>query len=598
MRRPGRRRAALRVALAAAFAAVAGAGLHCAHVEPPPGGPIDTIPPVIIAVHPAPGAVDVPRDVVAALRFSEWIDRGAARGHVLLSPPLPGRLKGEVDGDRLILHWPRTLQANTAYRLTVLGTVKDLHGNSMGRAFSLAFSTGRSFDSGAVAGRVMVLDRKGPALVALYRAVGRDSGRVWPRTLQAAAAFRPDSLPHPGRELPAFIAPADSLGAFALDSVSQGDYALLAFEDIDGNLLPDAGFEPMAVGPANLHLGPRAPDQFLRMAVIDTTPPRLRSARILPDTVGDSSVPAAVRVKFDRQVEPFAAADAGNYQLYAPGDTVRVAAVGWDAVAGDWVLSVVLRPKTSYRLRVRNVRDLSGQAVAAAGDTLACTAAPPDTLAWTLSFLYPPDASGYASPRPPGDLPTTDSLRLRSSRLLTPARWSVLKDRLEARVDTVPAPIHLQPAGPVEFTLSLGRALRPGQSLRLRLRPIPPDTIIRTLASGQAVDSAHLGALKFAVKGWAGWTFLLQGPAPAAERVISAGGDTAATGSIPAGLYRIAAFWDRDHNGIWNPGALRPWTPQEPFAVLIDSIRVTPGAATDATPLVPGYSGAALTPAK
>ncbi len=445
---------------------------------------MDAIPPKAVAVYPQPGALKVPRDAVPAVQFSEWIDRSTGRGQVIISPPLPGKIKTEVDGDRLLIHLPRKsggLRPNTPYRVTVRASLKDLHGVSMGNPVSFTFTTGESFDSGRVTGRVFVPDAKAPALAALYRMGQRDAGSVLPRMLLEQEVFRPDSLPNPWSELPAFVSQADSTGAFAFDSITQGDYALLAFQDINGNLLPDFGFEPVGIGPGDLQLSPRAANQSLALSLLDTT---------------------------------------GVH---------------------------------------------AGQA---------------DTN-WTLVFVDPSDASGKFRKRQNDLLPGSE-YRLRSSLSLNAERWSLLQEHLEARKDTVPVGLEIKALDSTDFSLHLANPLHMGQSLRLRLKT--GDTTFRVLASVKALDSLHLGGLKFQVPDvWQRWMFVLQTVPPSGEQVLKPIGNAVAVDALASGTYRLSAFLDRNEDGTWNPGTLRPWVPQEPWSVALDSIEVLPGTAVDLT---------------
>ena len=43
---------------------------------------------------------------------------------------------------------------------------------------------------------------------------------------------------------------------------------------------------------------------------------------------------------------------------------------------------------------------------------------------------------------------------------------------------------------------------------------------------------------------------------------------------VPAGRYRVFAFWDRDGDGRWNPGRSRPFLPAERFGVYPDTVGV------------------------
>src|SRR5690606_15513647 len=134
---------------AAVVLGVLGTCVRCAHVEPPSGGPADQTPPAVAAVYPAPDAVNVRPDAPLVFQFSEWIDRNAVRGAVMVSPPFPGRLRVAADGDRLEVRPPagRGFRPGTTYDVTVLGALRDLRGNAMGRAFTLRFATGPRLDS-------------------------------------------------------------------------------------------------------------------------------------------------------------------------------------------------------------------------------------------------------------------------------------------------------------------------------------------------------------------------------------------------------------------------------------------------------------------
>ena len=189
-----------------------------------------------------------------------------------------------------------------------------------------------------------------------------------------------------------------------------------------------------------------------------------------------------------------------------------------------------------------------------------------------------------------------DTYRLRSNHPFDAARWSVLEKRLEARADTVPVKVQILKQDSLELSMQLSRqqepALRAGQTLQLRLRPGTDsgfsDTAFRTLASAKALDSSQLGSLGFRVPGlWKGWTFLLQTLSPGSERVLKPGAsDSVNVEPLAAGPYRLSAFQDKDGDGLWFPGSLRPWIPQEPYRVLLESLEVKPGVATDATPLL------------
>lgn len=557
------------------------------------------MPPLVTAVHPAPGARNVPTDASLVFQFSEWIDRAAARNPALLSPPLPGGLRAEVKGDRLLLR-PASggLRPNTAYQATVLGTVHDLRGNALGNAFTLRFSTGETFDSATVAGRILHPEGKGVLIAALYRM--EDRAAAEPLSTRDTS-FRPGATPAPWRELPAFITAADSGGFFAFDSVRQGEYALFAFEDLNGNHSFNAGIEAAATGTLSLPLRPRGPGQFVRLAPLDTLPLRVPRAGFLPDTVfGDSAdrrVAGLVRLEFSRAPHPARAAEASRYRLLSEeeeeeeGGTPPVTGAAWSPLHEAWVLETApLREGGTYRVEVRGRPDFPGRAGAGSGfpdlDTSAAftVEAPADSVEWQLKFTRAGAMAGVdrAADRPlPG---RTHSLA--GDRPLPAARWNRLKERLQVLMhDTVAVSASVRRTGPVSFLLELAEPLPPAASITLRLPPEGEDSVATQLVSTRAADTANWGRIRFLPPpALREWTFRLRetGTAPV-EHHLERSGDSVTSGRLGAGNYRLLAFEDRDGDGAWHPGSLRPWISQEPQVEVLDSVAVQSGEPADLT---------------
>src|SRR5690606_24786064 len=189
------------------------------------------------AVYPAPDAVNVRPDAPLVFQFSEWIDRNAVRGAVMVSPPFPGRLRVAADGDRLEVRPPagRGFRPGTTYDVTVLGALRDLRGNAMGRAFTLRFATGPRLDSARLDGALVAAERRGTVVAALYAAGGTRAAAPPEALAPRDTGYRPGAAPEPWRELPLRLAAADSAGAFRLEGAAPGDYALFAFDDVNGN---------------------------------------------------------------------------------------------------------------------------------------------------------------------------------------------------------------------------------------------------------------------------------------------------------------------------------------------------------------------------
>ncbi|MCD6024686.1 MAG: putative lipoprotein [Fibrobacteria bacterium] len=571
------------LALAASFVA-----WKCAHIEPPSGGPVDTQAPRVLAVYPAPGARNVPLDAPVVFQFSEWIDRTAARNQAFVSPPVRGRLQVAAEGNKLQVRPSEAAggwRANTSYQVTVLPSLQDLHGVRAGKPFVLRFSTGAEVDVGSLSGTVLSADPKGNRMVALYRAGNRAS--VEPLSAREEN-FQPGSLPEPWRELPAFLALADSLGRFRFDSVAQGEYSLLAFEDVNGNFTYDFGFENAAPGTLSLALRPRAEEQVLRTAPADTLPLRIVKADFVADAAPDSAaapagVPGRVRLEFSRPPHPARAAEPGRYRILPagaaadPAGSLPVSAAGWSALDEAWMLETPPLRAGAYRVEMRGRPDYPGRDPRNLPDTsvsFTVGSASSDTAAWKFSFIQ---ASALTSlPRLLTWAPPGTGFTVASNLPLTPSRWKTLTERLETRVDTLTQLHEITIVNNFTFSLQLKKAPPRGARLELRLRPAPGDSAARSLASLSFLDSATVGSVRFTPPArWAGWTFRLDEggresyPAPSAE--------------IPAGRYRLFAFRDDDRDGLWNPGYLKPWIPQEPHALALDSVEVKAGVTTDLT---------------
>ena len=62
----------------------------CAGQRPPEGGPVDSVPPEIISVYPAPNTVNF-SDNKVALEFSEYVDRRSTEEAIFISPSIEAK---------------------------------------------------------------------------------------------------------------------------------------------------------------------------------------------------------------------------------------------------------------------------------------------------------------------------------------------------------------------------------------------------------------------------------------------------------------------------------------------------------------------------
>lgn len=257
---------ALRTALGPALVTVAAVG--CAHVEAPPGGPTDSIPPVVVRVRPDSLSVNPGFRGAVRFEFGERISERDVERSVLLAPA-PGGVKVEKAGNSVKAEPRRGWQADRIYHATLLPIVADLFGNRMREPVTLVFSTGPEIPSNRLVGRVV--DR--------VTGQGVRGVRVEARWLDGDVAY---------------LALTDTAGAFRFAPMPPGRYLIVAFEDRNRNLTLEP-FEPADSTALGL-TGTDTASVRLRIVEPDTTPPVLGWAR-MADSV-------TARLNFDDPLDP------------------------------------------------------------------------------------------------------------------------------------------------------------------------------------------------------------------------------------------------------------------------------------------------------
>ena len=194
----------------------------------PSGGPKDTIPPVIVEVIPAIGAVNVPvHGTKIELKFNEYVTVKEAK-NLYLSPPLEKKPKYRLKGKGVQIIFENDLDSNKTYTLDLTNAIADNNEGNMFPGFTLVFSTGNVIDSMMVTGIVQDCNTLKPvkgATVMLYK------------DLADSAIFqkRPDAA-----------VKTDDWGFFCLRNVQDTVYRLYAIIDENGNNMYEPETEKVA----------------------------------------------------------------------------------------------------------------------------------------------------------------------------------------------------------------------------------------------------------------------------------------------------------------------------------------------------------------
>jgi hypothetical protein len=230
--------------------------LACARMEPPPGGPPDAAPPLLVNTLPDSFQVFPDFDSDVEFIFDEVISEGGS----------PSQGAGTGDLERLVILSPTTeiprvrwrrnritvrpdegWQKDRVYRVELLPGITDLRRNRLDSGATVTFSTGAPAPRTSFQGTVVDWTSARPAQGALV-----------------VATKMPDSLPYRGI--------ADSSGKFTLGPLPAGEYVVSGVLDENRNHLADPreAFDSARVTRSDSTLE-------LWAFVHDTAPPRVRT---------------------------------------------------------------------------------------------------------------------------------------------------------------------------------------------------------------------------------------------------------------------------------------------------------------------------------
>ncbi|MBD3161614.1 MAG: hypothetical protein GF346_05230 [Candidatus Eisenbacteria bacterium] len=179
------------------------AGVACAQVEPPSGGPVDQEVPRVAALSPDSAAVSVDPDTISFL-FSKEMDEGSVQDWTFWAPPLPLAERSWEEGRRLDLILAAPLEDDQTYTVLLGEEVVDRRGIALG-PWQAAFATGPDLDDGVIEGTV--------------RGGRIRTGGVYLYVWSASDSISPEAeeLPPPLR-----IAQADRSGRFRIEAIPRG----------------------------------------------------------------------------------------------------------------------------------------------------------------------------------------------------------------------------------------------------------------------------------------------------------------------------------------------------------------------------------------
>jgi|GEM_PF-5987369 len=585
----------------------------CAHIESPPGGPEDKLVPYATAQYPAPGALNQPRNLQAAVEFSEWMSPTAAPAHIQVTPALSRKFHPRWEGKVLILEYKGLLDTLTTYTLTLQPQFTDLAGNKMSAQHKIVFATGPQLDTATLSVRLpRFLPQEGSPRNYLGALYPEGLTRFSLSYLNTPHTKAPDSLPAPAFERPMYIGNIDSTGLLVIQNVRKGLYSLLVFNDLNGDQKPQIGTEPLGIGTSALKPG-HSEEQHLIPTPYDTLSPTVQSVKFKNLKFSDSSKASTsglLLVQFKQPLDTsyFNPAHFFLTQTDTP-DTLKISQMYYDSQEKSLVfpLSSLAAQKT-YTIHIQQITGVYGDTLKT---PLKSVFTIPDTLHTFNTTLK------HLSPQPTDSLVFREGVLMYREKPIEPFELDSLSKmyRFSSETDTLPPvpllrnshllllkPTGLEHKGQVLSLDMLSpqilkkdssdriNPIRPEDSSKhAKIPPSPQPTFEKTPSSPESISTPRYTSVwksQLAQKGkWASlnweqqshmgnWVISLHSRSQIFPNRFLPQKNRVTWDSLPAGFYTYSAFLDLNGNGRWDPGKLSPWKAQEPRWYFTDTLHL------------------------
>ena len=132
-------------------------GYSCANIIPPTGGPIDSLPPVLIEANPKDSTLNFKGNRIV-LTFDEYVDLKDVQNNLLFTPLFETVPIVEVKLKQVTVRIRDTLEPNTTYTFDFGNAITDVNENNPYKYYTYTFSTGPYIDSLQLTGRVWLAE--------------------------------------------------------------------------------------------------------------------------------------------------------------------------------------------------------------------------------------------------------------------------------------------------------------------------------------------------------------------------------------------------------------------------------------------------------
>src|SRR5439155_14441883 len=191
-------------------------GPGCANIIPPQGGFRDSIPPVLLKASPEDSSTNFKTNRIT-LTFDEYISDIQNSLQNLIISPVPKR-DPDIESKlrTVIIKLKDTLEPNTTYTINFGDAIRDINEGNVAKNFTYIFSTGTTFDSLTLSGKVVLAEngKVDSTLSVMLHKNGKDS---------AVAS-----------EKPRYVTRLDSSGNFTFRNLPGGTFYIYALKTEGG----------------------------------------------------------------------------------------------------------------------------------------------------------------------------------------------------------------------------------------------------------------------------------------------------------------------------------------------------------------------------
>lgn len=543
----------LRLTLAAV---VALAMTGCAMKVPPTGGPRDQTPAAVVRVQPASGTTSYMGPSVT-FEFDDYVDR-SIRNAITILPSV--RFSTSYAGDEITVKFQEPLASNTTYTVTLGTDWTDVRGNRPLSAFTTVFSTGPAIDTGAITG---IVSAASLANVAIF---------CYPKADTFTKSFAPWSI------APQYLLPTGQSGAFSIRGLADGIYRVIAVRDENRNGLID-GREDFAVAASDVRVSTEAsaPLSLKLGPFIDSDAPMLTRVRSV-----NSQLLAA---QFSEQAYPTTTWEEALEVRSAASKNIPVTAVWTDSSQRDRFFVRLATPldtgQTTFTLRSGSLRDSAGNRSADSATRLTFRGSSvKDTAMLRIVRIEPRDSTKNVGRDQPIMVFFSDAVDTMNAQIT-----------VEHRSPQGAVQVRTRWISPVQFSIEPQELRKLSSWYATTIRFTDVRSVTARVLSDSSREHALLTEDRPRDPGTMSGTF-----APSAEmlankplvlRLIASNGSIAATfqpdadGSfkvdgIPPGEYTVDVFGDRNRNGQYEYGMVRPFAFGEPWWPLPTKITIRP----------------------